>query len=306
VLRLRCLPPGWAGKPHALQAGTKEASGDWLLFTDADTWHAPHTLRLMAGHAMQQHNDLLSMHTNLVTISGPAMHLLMPITDILLAQRVTPREMSDPASSRSFAFGQYMLLRRPAYLATGGYDTIEMRGTSIDDLALAERFKHYGRRIEVVNGRGLIKNRQWATWQSARLGWEKSYYGVIIRTRIPLAGLPAALALIAYGLGPLAVLLRALRRGKARPTSVLLAGMTVLSQIHSRRSFDRLHDLALPWSLTAPAGWLMCGLLALDTARFHLTGRAINWKGRPLPKQIAPTYRPRRRRQSGETPATIL
>ncbi len=37
VLRLRDLPKGWAGKPHALHAGVQEARGDWLMFTDADT-----------------------------------------------------------------------------------------------------------------------------------------------------------------------------------------------------------------------------------------------------------------------------
>src|SRR5579864_200058 len=35
VLRLRDdLPEGWAGKPHAIQKGTQEARGKWLLFTD--------------------------------------------------------------------------------------------------------------------------------------------------------------------------------------------------------------------------------------------------------------------------------
>ncbi|HEY6539604.1 MAG TPA: glycosyltransferase [Ktedonobacteraceae bacterium] len=303
VHRIDHLPCGWAGKAHALHTGIMRTDGVWLLFTDADTWHAPHTLRLMAGHAMQQQDDLLSMHTNLVTISGPAMPLLMPITDILLAQRVTPREMSDPASPHSFAFGQYILLRRAAYLATGGYAAADLRGTSVDDLALAEQFKHYHQRIEVVNGRGLIKNRQWATWQSARRGWEKSYYGVIIRTRVPLAGLPAALALTAYGIGPLAVLLRA---KKARRSSLLLAGITLLAQIHAKRCFDRVYDLALPWSLAAPAGWLICGALAFDTARLHLTGRAVNWKGRPLPTRVAPSYHLRGSRQSRKAPASIL
>ena len=305
IHRVDHLPCGWAGKAHALHTGIMRTDSEWLLFTDADTLHAPHTLRLMAAYAMQQQDDLLSMHTNIVTISGPAMPLLMPITEILLAQRVTPREMSDPASSRSFAFGQYILLRRTAYLATGGYAAADLRGTSIDDLALAEQFKHYGCRIEVVNGRGLIKNRQWATWQSARQGWRKSYYGVIIRSRVPLVGLPAAIALTAYGAGPLAILLQALRARKPRRSSILLAGITVLAQIHARRCFDRVYDLAPPWSLVAPAGWLICGAFAFDTTRLHLTGRAVNWKGRPLPRQVAPSYRLRRRRQPEETSTPI-
>lgn len=157
VHRVDRLPCGWAGKAHALHTGIEITCGEWLLFTDADTWHAPRTLRLMLGHALQQQNDLLSMHTNVMTIAGPAMPLLMPITEVLLAQRMTPSEMSDPASPHAFAFGQYILLRRAAYLATGGYAAVDMRGTSIDDLALAEQFKRQKQRVEVVNGRGLIR-----------------------------------------------------------------------------------------------------------------------------------------------------
>ena len=285
VHRIDRLPEGWAGKAHALHTGVALTRGEWLLFTDADTRHAPQTLRLMVGHALRHQDDLLSMSTNLMTLSGPAMPLLMPITEVLLAQRVTPTEVRDPASPRAFAFGQYILLRRKSYLATGGYAAAGMRATSIDDLALAEQFKQYGQRVEVVNGRGLVINRQWTTWKSARLGWRKSCYGESVRSYIPLTALPAALAFIAFGLGPLFVLLYALRSGKVLHFSTLLAGIALVAQVDAKRCFDREYDLVFPWSLTAPLGWVACGILALDVARLILTGRGADWKGRQLPKQ---------------------
>src|SRR5690349_8132302 len=73
VHRVDTLPEGWAGKAHALHTGVTRTSGEWLLFTDADTYHAPHTLRLMLGHAVHQYDDLLSMRTDLMTLVGPAM-----------------------------------------------------------------------------------------------------------------------------------------------------------------------------------------------------------------------------------------
>src|SRR5207248_1747270 len=120
---------------------------------------------------------------------------------------------------RAFAFGQYILLRREAYIATGGYAASYMRTTFIDDLALAEQFKHNGKRVELVDGQGLVMNCQWSTWKSARQGWGKSCYSEIIRSRIPFAGVPAALALIIYGLGPLFTLVYALRTRKMRRLS---------------------------------------------------------------------------------------
>jgi chlorobactene glucosyltransferase len=66
VQRLDALPAGWAGKTHALHTGVGLSTGEWLLFTDADTRHASQTLRLMVGHALSHEDDLLSM------LSAPA------------------------------------------------------------------------------------------------------------------------------------------------------------------------------------------------------------------------------------------
>ncbi len=282
VHRIDDLPPDWAGKPHALHTGATLTDGEWMLFTDADTRHAPQTLRLMVGHALGRNIDLLTMYTNLMDMSGTAMPLLMPLSEVILAHRVTPGEISDPAHPRAFAFGQYILLRRKAYVETGGYAASYMRTTFIDDLALAEQFKWAGKRVELVNGRGLIANRQWTTWKSARQGWGKSCYSEIIRSRVPFGGLHAGLALIIYGLGPLCTLAYALLTRKMPRLAALLAGITLLAQIDAKRCFDREHGLLVTWSLAAPLSWAVFGVMVLDVARLILTGHGAQWKGRQI------------------------
>ena len=39
TLRVESLPEGWLGKTHAVAQAARAATGDWLLFTDADTEH---------------------------------------------------------------------------------------------------------------------------------------------------------------------------------------------------------------------------------------------------------------------------
>ena len=36
VEHIAVLPAGWLGKPHAMARGAAHATGEWLLFTDAD------------------------------------------------------------------------------------------------------------------------------------------------------------------------------------------------------------------------------------------------------------------------------
>ena len=295
VQRVEQLPTGWAGKAHALHTGALLAQGEWLLFTDADTRHAPQALRLMMAHALYQQDDLLSMGMNVMTLSGPVTPLLMPVTEILLAQRVTPAEIKDPTSPRAFAFGQYILLRKEAYLATGGYDTPGMRACAVEDLALAEQMKHSRRRVEIVDGRGLLRNRQWASWNGALQGWGKSCYSEIMRSQPPLVSLPASLALVAYGLGPLSVVLAATGGKKVRRSSLALAGLTLLAQIDAKRRFDQKYGLSPRHALLAPFAWAMCGVMMLDVTRHILTRQRTAWKGRQIPRQRR-TAHPRTRR----------
>lgn len=285
VKHVERLPAGWAGKTHALHLGATLAQGSWLLFTDADTRHALQALRLMVGHALQQRVDLLSMGMNVMTLSGPATPLLMPVTEILLAQRLTPASIQNPASRRAFAFGQYILLRKGMYFRAGGYNTPEMRACAVEDLALAEQIKQAGGRVGIVDGRGLLSNRQWTTWQSARQGWGKSCYSEIVRSRIPCGGLPAALALIVYGLGPAGTALYLAGTGRTRRASFWLASLILLAQIDAKRRFDHKYGLSPLWSLTAPLAWAVCGLMALDVTRQVLGGQRTTWKGRQIPRQ---------------------
>jgi hypothetical protein len=160
-----------------------------------------------------------------------------------------------------------------------------MRTSAVEDLALAEQLKQHGKQVEVVDGRGLLHNRQWTTWKSARHGWGKSCYSEIVRSSIPLAGFPAALALIVYGLAPTGALVRTLLKRKSERTPALFGALTLLVQIAARRRFDRQYGLPWFWSLTAPLSWVICGVMALDVTRVIVTDQRAIWKDRRIPRQ---------------------
>jgi chlorobactene glucosyltransferase len=57
------LPPGWAGKPHALAQGAAIAKGEWLCFVDADTFAGPDLLASTLAAAQVHRADLFTILT---------------------------------------------------------------------------------------------------------------------------------------------------------------------------------------------------------------------------------------------------
>ncbi len=278
VRRIEALPEGWAGKAHALHTGVGLTTADWLLFTDADTRHAPATLRRMLGHALREGDDFLSMIPELTYI-GAGMRLLTPLGGIALLERATPAELRDPLHRGAVANGQYILIRRAIYERVGGYANPRLRMTFADDVYLAEEVKRRGGRVDLVSGRGLVRNEQWTTWNVAWRGWRKSVYGDVVGR--PLYGLSGGIALITFGLLPPLTLLRALVRRDG--TQAALAAIALLGQIATRRPFDRDAGLPWRWTFSVPLGWVALGLLILDATWRSVTNVGAAWKGRVAP-----------------------
>ena len=120
------LPAGWSGKNNALTAGVRQAKGEWLLFTDADTVHRPGSLARALAEAQAQGAALLSYSPE-QEVHGFWERAVMPVIFAELAGRYRPTEVSDPASPVAAANGQYLLVSREAYDAVGGHAAIARR-----------------------------------------------------------------------------------------------------------------------------------------------------------------------------------
>ncbi|MDQ2905141.1 MAG: glycosyltransferase family 2 protein [Chloroflexota bacterium] len=283
VLRLRDLPPGWAGKPHALHRGIQEAQGDWLLFSDADTWHAPGALRWAVSQAVQDGADLFSLATQ-QELPGFWNKVMMPMAYIGITMQYPPRKVNDAGSSVALANGQYMLIRREVYDTLGGYARPDLRGTLLDDRDLARIVKDNGYRLRLVDGRHLVHVRMYQGLRETWQGWRKNAFlgsrGGLPAVLLMLIGLP--LVSIAPFLLPL---LGWLNRGKrVRGISALEAGIATPLELAPLLVY-RLwvnKELGIPWYyiFTHPlAGGLFEGILAQSTWRV-LTGQGVDWRGR--------------------------
>src|SRR6266480_7642380 len=152
VLRLRELPPDWAGKPHALDAGARESHGNWLLFTDADTWHTPNALQCSMKWAIESGSDLFSLGSEQV-LPGFWEKVLMPMAYLGISMMYPVKKVNDPLSSIAIANGQFILIRHAVYDILGGYARPELRNTLLDDRDLAYTVKQQGFRLKLEDGR---------------------------------------------------------------------------------------------------------------------------------------------------------
>jgi glycosyltransferase involved in cell wall biosynthesis len=144
VMEAGPLPEGWTGKNNAVTAGAREARGQWLLFTDADTVHLSGSLARALAEAQARRVDLLSYSPEQIVKSFWE-KAVMPVIFAELASAYRPAEVSDPKSSAAAANGQYLLIRRATYDAIAGHAAIA--SSLLEDVALAQAVKRSGRAI---------------------------------------------------------------------------------------------------------------------------------------------------------------
>ena len=108
------LPPGWSGKCNAVWSGAKVAKGKWLLFTDADTKHAPDSIA-QGLHEAQDCGAALLSYSPKQEVHSFAERALMPVIFAELAATYRPKDVCDPKSPVAAANGQYLLIRRDVY-----------------------------------------------------------------------------------------------------------------------------------------------------------------------------------------------
>jgi glycosyltransferase involved in cell wall biosynthesis len=176
VIAAGSLPGGWVGKNHAAWVGAAASKGDWLLFTDADTFHLPGAMRRALADAAEHDAALVSYSPEQEMETWWERALILQIY-WMLSRRYTFEKVNDPALPDAAANGQFILVRRDMYESAGGH--LAIANELLEDVALARLVKHAGCRLYFASGLGIVRTRMYRRFGAMWEGWAKNLYALI-------------------------------------------------------------------------------------------------------------------------------
>ncbi len=165
VIHVAELPSGWLGKTHAMWTAGLEATGDWLLFTDADVLFKPDALRRAVTYAEAEKADHVVLFPRMI-MKRPGEKMMIAFFQALFVFGHRPWKVADPTARDHMGVGAFNMVRRSVYDFVGTYRALRME--VLDDMKLGKVVKEAGFAQRNVFGEDLIS-----------LRWAKGAFGIV-------------------------------------------------------------------------------------------------------------------------------
>jgi hypothetical protein len=256
-------PPGWVGKNWACAQLAAEASGELLIFCDADVLLAPHAVEAVVEAMAEQQADVFSVFPRQLTGSlGEA--LLTPLIEDVLLCFLPFGLLSVDVPAAATANGSLLALNRRGLAELAGFAAV--RSEIVEDVAIARLIRRAGLRLGLALGGDLVQTRMYAGYREAVTGLGRGLLSVAGGSRLRLMA-ATGWHLAVYTLPPFAAI------GRRRWLLPLALGLTERLLVALK-----CHPGAAWQAILTP----LCPLAFVPVA-----GQAIRprqqWKGRSYP-----------------------
>jgi chlorobactene glucosyltransferase len=166
------LPEGWVGKPHACHQLAKHATGDLLVFLDADTVLEPDGLSRIASLIADSSLLTAVPRQQLGSVAEQAVLPLLHLTYTSWLPQPLVHLTADPRLLA--ANGQILAVRRAVYDAVGGFAAV--RQEVVDDMAFCRLVKSAGYRVRFADGYKISRCRMYTSAAEVWSGFSKNLY----------------------------------------------------------------------------------------------------------------------------------
>ncbi|MDX9789973.1 MAG: glycosyltransferase family 2 protein [Candidatus Kapaibacterium sp.] len=183
LLRGTNLPNGWLGKNYACQCLADAATGEYLIFTDADNYHDINALSKTVSMMKRYNLDMLSAFPQQKTISFYE-KLIIPLIDVIIYSGLilwTTYHLK--SSAFAAANGQWIAFRKKLYQEIGGHAAVKDK--IVEDVELSRIAKKSKAKIMTASGKDLIFGRMYNSLNEIWEGLSKNIYGLTNFETIP-------------------------------------------------------------------------------------------------------------------------
>ena len=166
-------PDEWMGKSWACIEGYKQASGELLLFTDADTIHPKNVISLTVSHFLSCNLDALTVipRLKMKNIWG---EITFNTLNCMTQAQFSPLQINDPSKKIGIFFGSFFILNRKVYEAIGTHEGV--KSEIIEDGELGQKTKDMKYKLKIVRGEHMIQ---------AKVGSDGSVWDGLNRVMMP-------------------------------------------------------------------------------------------------------------------------
>jgi len=276
-VHLKELPAGWIGKQYALHTGIKMASGDWFLFSDADVFIKPGTLKKAVYYCLQNKMDHLAVL--------PEFYKINFLIDISLSYflRILCTmgrfwTVENEKSSVSVGSGSFNLVKRSAFEKTKGFEWIKM--DVADDMAFGYMLKQSGARSSLVNGRNCVGVYFYRTMKGMGLGTERAGFTTLANFSFVFAVVSSFISLI-LELSPFIALIPF-----GIPHLRLFGAIFVLVALFTSVSVSVWAKHPIRAALLYPLGVFIMVFYMIRAGYLGMKRGGIYWRGRFYPTRL--------------------
>lgn len=258
-------PPGWMGKTYALAQAKSESTAEWIALVDADVSAGRD---LLASTLMYAENNQLDAVSVLPAFEYRSfwVGIVLPIMVWLSGMRVSPTQTNRRKSKRAFGLGHFILVRRSAHDAIGGFEAY--KDSVLDDCEVMVRLKTHGDAVAVIDGARHLSSPMYTSLPELWSGFAKNSFAAMNYSWIKLIAFLACESLLLI-YAPLALVRGS---GPAGISLLIFVGTMAVAGLRLKAPIQHYFFF--------PLGHLISAGIILSSAILTGIGKGVSWKGR--------------------------
>ena len=270
------LPAGWLGKNFACHQLSRYAKGEYLIFTDADTYHLPNSISCSLAALINNNLDALCPIPReiMVTIHERMVIPFMNFAFLLFMPFALIKKSKNPLFATGV--GQYFIFKRETYFGIGGHAAV--KGKILEDVHIAKKTKEMGYKYMIFDGSKIVSCRMYKNFKEVFLGYSKFLFSAFDYNAFMMTiaiGFFALFFLLPYIFLPAGLFLYHWPREIISSIIVQISIISIIKIINALRLKERILDFLL-----VPVSIIYIIIIAINSYFQSKFGVGIYWKGR--------------------------